>query len=170
MSSKDIKGLWCDDITFCALDCDLMSCPRNYKNIRDITIPHSYFIERPDDCPKSKNTGGSNMFFEKEDVMNALEQCSKGIGCHKCCYQTVKHNGAGVYDCTSNLARDALELLKKQNPTPVRPVKTCKTASTVGVDGCLIIGACPKCGQKWLNNRDNRFCSGCGVPVDWTGM
>ena len=51
---------------------------------------------------------------------------------------------------------------------PVRPIKTCKTTSTLGVDGILIIGECPECHQRWLNNRDNKFCGGCGVPIDWS--
>ena len=40
-----------DDITFCPLNCDNMDCRRNSKNIQDRTIPHSYSIELPDDCP-----------------------------------------------------------------------------------------------------------------------
>ena len=40
-----------DDITFCPLNCDNMDCIRNSKNIQDRTIPHSYSIELPDDCP-----------------------------------------------------------------------------------------------------------------------
>ena len=52
MSAKDILGLWCDDITFCQEDCEDMGCPRNKHNIRDRSIPHSYSVERPKDCPK----------------------------------------------------------------------------------------------------------------------
>jgi len=49
---KDIPELYCDDITFCQEQCDWLSCPRNQKNIRDKTIPHSFFVEIPKDCPK----------------------------------------------------------------------------------------------------------------------
>ena len=49
---RKCAGLWCDDITFCHVNCDWLDCPRNYKNIRDKTIPHSYFVDIPDDCPK----------------------------------------------------------------------------------------------------------------------
>lgn len=49
---KDVPGLWCDDITFCQEKCDWKDCPRNSKNIRDRKIPHSYFADTPDDCPK----------------------------------------------------------------------------------------------------------------------
>ena len=47
-----IPGTWCDDITFCQEQCDLLSCPRNQKNIWDKTVPHSFSVEIPDDCPK----------------------------------------------------------------------------------------------------------------------
>lgn len=46
-----INGLWCDDITFCPMKCEWHDCPRNQLNIRDRTVPHSYFLTIPDDCP-----------------------------------------------------------------------------------------------------------------------
>ena len=49
---RDIDGLWCDDITFCPERCGWKSCPRNRENIRDKTVPHSYSVEVPKDCPK----------------------------------------------------------------------------------------------------------------------
>lgn len=51
---RDIDGMWCDDITFCSERCGWKSCPRNQKNIRDRTIPHSFLVEIPQDCPKRK--------------------------------------------------------------------------------------------------------------------
>lgn len=52
MDIRDIDGLWCDDITFCQEECGWKSCPRNKKNIRDRTVPHSFSVEIPEDCPK----------------------------------------------------------------------------------------------------------------------
>lgn len=52
MSIKDIPGLWCDDITFCPYECMDMDCPRNKKNIRDHSIPHSFCVGTPPDCPR----------------------------------------------------------------------------------------------------------------------
>lgn len=52
MSIRDFDEMYCDDITFCAEQCGLESCPRNNKNIRDKTIPHSFSVGRPSDCPK----------------------------------------------------------------------------------------------------------------------
>lgn len=52
LSAKDIDGLFCDDITFCPKKCGMTKCPRNQANIRDKSVPHSYFVEVPTDCPK----------------------------------------------------------------------------------------------------------------------
>lgn len=53
--TKKIVGLWCDDITFCPINkCKRKNCPRNQMNIRDHNIPHSFFVERPPDCPYRK--------------------------------------------------------------------------------------------------------------------
>ena len=49
---REIDDLWCDDITFCSEKCGWRDCPRNSLNIRDKTIPHSFSIEIPSDCPK----------------------------------------------------------------------------------------------------------------------
>ena len=56
MDIGEIDGLWCDDITFCPEKCELKSCPRNKENICDRTIPHSFAVEIPDDCPKQIKT------------------------------------------------------------------------------------------------------------------
>lgn len=49
---RDCAAMWCDDISFCGEECDWLDCPRNSKNIRDKTVPHSYIVGTPDDCPK----------------------------------------------------------------------------------------------------------------------
>ena len=48
---EDVPWLWGDDITFCLAECTYERCPRNSKNIRDKTIPHSYCKDIPKDCP-----------------------------------------------------------------------------------------------------------------------
>ena len=55
---RDIAGLWCDDITFCQEECEVLGCPRNQHNIRDRSIPHSYSVEIPLDCPKKEGERG----------------------------------------------------------------------------------------------------------------
>lgn len=50
---RGTPGMWCDDISFCPDEkCRDESCPRNMKNIRDKSVPHSFFLSRPDDCPR----------------------------------------------------------------------------------------------------------------------
>ena len=52
---------------------------------------------------------------------------------------------------------------------PVKPIRICASKNEYfGVDGLLIVGDCPECGQGHLNNLDNKFCGGCGRPIDWT--
>ena len=48
---------WEDDITFCQEECERVDCMRNSKNIRDRTVPHSYSVERPEDCLIEEVTG-----------------------------------------------------------------------------------------------------------------
>ena len=51
---NNLAGMFCDDISFCPNECDNTECFRNSKNMRDKTIPHSFFVETPPDCPKEK--------------------------------------------------------------------------------------------------------------------
>lgn len=49
------KQMLTDDISFCPYKgCRRKTCKRNHVNIRDKTIPHSFFVERPPDCPYRK--------------------------------------------------------------------------------------------------------------------
>lgn len=52
---NDITGFFCDDISFCQEQCDWKTCPRNSQNIRDHSIPHSFIMGLPPDCPKKNN-------------------------------------------------------------------------------------------------------------------
>lgn len=54
MDIREIDGLWCDDITFCQETCERMDCPRNKHHIRDRSVPHSFSVEIPQDCPKKQ--------------------------------------------------------------------------------------------------------------------
>ena len=50
----------------------------------------------------------------------------------------------------------------------IKPIRTVASKNKYfGVDGILITGTCPKCGQPWLNNRDNNFCGKCGMKLEW---
>ena len=48
----NVPAIFHDDITFCQEECEWNDCMRNKKNIRDKTIPHSFSVEIPEDCPK----------------------------------------------------------------------------------------------------------------------
>lgn len=62
--------MWCDDITFCQnRKCRMKSCLRNPKNIRDRTVPHSYFVETPPDCPKKKEDNNHGIYHVREKVV-----------------------------------------------------------------------------------------------------
>ena len=67
--------------------------------------------------------------------------------------------------CHGTVLDDAIALLKGQEP--VKPIRTCRSNNELGVNGILIVGECPACGQGWINNRDNKYCGGCGRPVMW---
>lgn len=66
-----VNELWNDDITFCPVECGRTDCYRNQKNIRDRTIPHSYFMEVPEDCLRIKEGRVSSVeyldWYFKED-------------------------------------------------------------------------------------------------------
>ena len=62
---RDIVGLWCDDITFCPAKCGWTRCPRNSVNIRDKSVPHSFSVEIPADCPMPDQKKIESIFFEK---------------------------------------------------------------------------------------------------------
>jgi hypothetical protein len=74
---REIDGLWCDDITFCPEQCGWISCPRNKRNIRDRTIPHSFSVEIPQDCPKQQKAETGHWIYKKYDDMFMCSCCEK---------------------------------------------------------------------------------------------
>ena len=64
-----------EDITFCPLTCNNISCMRNKDNIRDRTIPHSYSTDIPDDCPnRTKNFKEILHPVSVDEALNVLER------------------------------------------------------------------------------------------------
>ena len=44
-----------DDTIYCQRkDCRRKTCKRNQMHIKDKTVPHSFYVERPPDCPYRK--------------------------------------------------------------------------------------------------------------------
>ena len=100
--------------------------------------------------------------MDLDKIISAWEHCTSDEGdCDDCPYNEVS---VSVQECRGVLSSDALELLKEQEA--VEPIKTCASANPLGVDGLLIVGNCPVCGQYSINNRDNKFCGGCGIPIN----
>lgn len=59
-----------DDITFCQdRKCLRISCPRNMKHIRDLSIPHSFYVETPPDCPKKKKDNNHDIYHVREKIL-----------------------------------------------------------------------------------------------------
>lgn len=125
--------MWNDDITFCMDNkCEITKCPRNMKNIRDKSIPHSYFMDVPPDCLKrtekcdNVRTGvfaylnhGQEESNKQTNKMDKLEKVIKGLEtclstddgdykCERCPYKKTDLN------CIKENKRDALKLLKEQ--------------------------------------------------------
>ena len=95
-----------------------------------------------------------------ETVVKGLEFCISPDEDHRC-------DSCPYWEdsfCDVNLKKDALNILERE---PVIPIKKATSKNKLGVNGILIVGTCPECGQPFLNNRDNKFCGGCGRPVSW---
>ena len=57
--------MFSDDITFCPIKkCRRTKCFRNQANIRCFGIAHSFFVERPPDCPYRKKQAD---FYHKRE-------------------------------------------------------------------------------------------------------
>lgn len=77
-------------------------------NIRDRTIPHSYFVEIPPDCPKLEQKKAKPRKPDLDKVKQALKCIADGSHCEMCDYSD---NAAGYEGCHKAIAQDALALL-----------------------------------------------------------
>ena len=92
---------------------------------------------------------------KREKVRRGLELCSQTsllFPCRECPYRPEEPD-----DCRALLAKDALALLKKQEPRMV-----VKTTSTI---------RCPGCGKQITNkgaiHREIKYCWKCGQAITW---
>jgi len=145
---RDIQDLYCDDITFCQEQCDWLSCPRNQKNIRDKTIPHSFFVEIPEDCPK--NGKAVERIPDRESVIGHLNDCMEAS----------RRDNTWVF-VRKNIVEDAIAMLEEKEP--VEPTikedgeAYCICGENVGIIPnsknlpSIRLNYCPKCGRrmKW---------------------
>ena len=98
---------------------------------------------------------------EREKVIRGLEHCAEGpIGCQKEC--PYKRD----FGCRSQLAADALSLLKAQEPVEPKIVDT--SNSKLYHNDMFKNYYCGNCGEfLHVVNRKDMFCSQCGRPVKW---
>jgi len=92
--------------------------------------------------------------IDSENVIKGLEICVDRVAgkytCNECPYEIDENN------CEINLAKDAIALLKYQEP--VKPVNV---RWEMGING----GNCPKC-MNWVQRTYN-YCPFCGKAVKW---
>lgn len=98
-----------------------------------------------------------------EKVIKGLECClntSRFVECTENCPYYQRKLVVGV--CSENLMRDALSLLKGQEPKPV---------GLYGKDDWYgLVCVCPDCKAEWMSDESNtHFCPNCGQAVKWDG-
>jgi len=91
----------------------------------------------------------------RERVIKGLEQCSLGDGryCDECPYH---YSDTMFNSCSVYLMRDALELLKAQEP---------KDALAVNYENSIILFSCRVCETQLTFGQ--RYCHMCGQAVKW---
>lgn len=87
---------------------------------------------------------------EREKVIKGLECCAECGKCKSECPYAGKNNS--MYGCTTRLAKDALALLKEQEP--VKP----------SFRKCIIF--CGHCGDRFPKDTTH-YCTNCGRAVKW---
>lgn len=100
---------------------------------------------------------------DRGKVIKGLECCCGGGMCfHGCPYHEVSQSVEG---CTSQLASEALELLKKQKALPIVYQNNEYTG--------LPMALCPSCGEYLVQfhsgvyGKESKFCYYCGQEVQW---
>ena len=142
MSIRDIVGLWCDDITFCQAECELKDCPRNKKNIRDRTVPHSFSVEIPSDCLKKHEEGKARV---KAAIYLDVPEWQIG-------------KDVSVYFPDTMLKRGKCERLEEQEPISPTP-------AYLNIYKAAGFYHCGKCHAIIVENQ--KYCHDCGQAVKW---
>ena len=91
--------------------------------------------------------------IDREKVIKGLKCCcDTGMCFHGCPYHEVSQN---IWDCTSQLALGALELLKEHEPVPVIQREVMH----------MLVWCCGSCGVAITDG--DKFCRMCGREVKW---
>lgn len=171
MDIRDIAGLWCDDITFCPERCGWTDCPRNSKNIRDRTIPHSYSVGIPKDCPKQK--AGETMTYA---FTAGYETMGDELMVVRESRTTVKIKTRK--ELTDDQVKDLYWVALAMETTGKRMKDIMKEDHDVCAN-CPLIPVKPRYADKFhaycgvCNKRIGlkhtpQFCMRCGCKIDWT--
>ena len=91
-----------------------------------------------------------------EKVIKGLQCIIDGtVRCESCGYAIDKH---GHYSCQQECAKDAIALLKEQEP---------KSAIITHQNDCCKDGKCPSCWHELDDNMHPKYCGYCGQAVKW---
>lgn len=93
----------------------------------------------------------------KDRVIYDLERCVCKVpdSCTDC---SKRREGLVPLECMEELMKDALELLKEQEPKPVE-----LHTNAYGTRFYF----CPKCKRELFHTRNLNFCEKCGQAVKW---
>lgn len=107
-----------------------------------------------------------NWMFDREKVINGLEHCSNKSFCNDSCPYSfiLRDPNFGIDECTTQLAHDALEMLKEQKPVLLKNQH--KSGGHFINANSPWKSKCPWCGKK-IEGRQTRFCKYCGQAVKW---
>ena len=95
---------------------------------------------------------------QNEIAAGLAEHARTGGDCYGCPYQNEPF-------CHHKLCKDALELLKAQEPRLV--INIHKAYNNVLNPDVPWVGKCPKCGKRVSGKNLTRFCMYCGQAVKW---
>ena len=97
--------------------------------------------------------------IDREKVIDGLEHCSDRT--QKRCNPTCPYNDR-VF-CETELAQDALALLKEQEAVEPKQVDLYGNDEWWG-----LVCVCPDCKAEWMSDKaDTHFCPKCGRAVKW---
>ena len=96
--------------------------------------------------------------IDREKVIKGLECCTnQNVNCKaECPYYGAKP--CPEMDCFDVVKKDALALLKAQEPKPVHVTAIISNRK---------IGECPNCGKPINSGDYPRYCGDCGQAVKW---
>lgn len=96
---------------------------------------------------------------DREKVVKGLEMCIADEYCNGCPYEVQCDSPGQEY--AESMMRDALELLKEQEPKQIINI----TDSIEGME----VGYCPSCDRAIVNKKidETKFCRFCGQAVKW---